>query len=116
MYKVYPYSSVFAELISSYITNRRKEGFLFDNPAYWLYRFDQFSVENKVKEAILTKELFDAWGMIQPTETKTTQRNRLSALKGFSLYLNAIGIESYVFFYRRKLIGNITFYSYRIQI
>lgn len=96
MYKVYPYSSVFAELISSYVTNRTKEGFLFDNLAYWLYRFDQFSAENKVKEAILTKELFDAWGMIQPTETKTTQRNRLSALKGFSLYLNAIGIESYV--------------------
>ena len=58
MYKVYPYSSVFAELISSYITNRRKEGFLFDNPAYWLYRFDQFSVENKVKEESKKDEIF----------------------------------------------------------
>ena len=43
MHKEYPYSSVFADLIKDYITSRREAGFMYDNPAYWLYRFDRYS-------------------------------------------------------------------------
>lgn len=96
MHKGYEYSSVFAELISSYISDRRKAGFMFDNPAYWLFRFDQFCVYCKITDPILTKELFDSWSIISPTETKTTQNNRLTALRCFSIYLNTMGNRSYV--------------------
>lgn len=96
MHKVYEYSSCFAELITSYISGRRDAGFMFDNPAYWLYRFDQFCVKISVKEPLLTKPLFDSWSVISSTETKTTQNNRLTALRCFSIYLNTIGICSYI--------------------
>ncbi len=96
MHKGYEYSSVFAKLISSYISDRRKAGFMFDNPAYWLFRFDQFCVYCKINDPILTKELFDSWSIISPTETKTPQNNRLTALRCFSIYLNTMGICSYV--------------------
>lgn len=96
MHKSYNYSSCFAQYITSYISNRRSLGYLFDNPAYWLYRFDQFCEVNKVDTPTLSKELFDAWASINENETKTTQCNRLTALKCFSIYLNSKGIKSYV--------------------
>lgn len=96
MLKDYKYASVFAELISSYISDRRKAGFMFDNPAYWLFRFDQFCVRCMITIPNLTKEVFDSWSIISPAETKTTQNNRLTALRCFSVYLNTMGIHSYV--------------------
>ena len=96
MHKHYEYSSVFADFIASYISERRNAGFMFDNPAYWLYRFDQFCVDSRITEPFLTKELFDSWSILSPTETKTTQNNRLTSLRCFGVYLNTIGIYSYV--------------------
>lgn len=40
MHKDFNYSSIFADLISAYIQARREAGFMFGNPAYWLFRFD----------------------------------------------------------------------------
>ena len=71
-------------------------GFKYDNPAYWLKRFDQFCTYKGVTEPEITKELYDEWSNRFDTETKTTQNNRLQAVKGFSNYLNARGICSYI--------------------
>lgn len=96
MHKFYEYTSVFAKLIQDYISVHRNAGFEFDNPAYWLYRFDQYCFEHDVCEAVLTKSLYDKWSIKHDTETKTTQNNRLQALRGFSVYLNTLGNQSYV--------------------
>lgn len=96
MHKYYEYMSVFSEYINDYVLAHREAGFQFDNPAYWLYRFDQFCCIECINEATVTKALYDKWSNKQATETKTTQNNRLQALRGFSLYLNMLGIQSYV--------------------
>lgn len=96
MHKDYLYTSVFADLIKDYITSRREAGFMYDNPAYWLYRFDQFCFDEKLSEATVTKTLYQAWAAKTDTETKTTQNNRLQALRNFCIYLNTIGITAYV--------------------
>lgn len=96
MHKNYEYKSFFSRSITDYISSRRKAGFLFDNPAYWLYRFDQFCCSNKIQERAISKQLFDAWASKNELETKTTQRNRLEALRNFSIYLNTVGIPSYI--------------------
>ncbi|MCR5746284.1 MAG: tyrosine-type recombinase/integrase [Lachnospiraceae bacterium] len=96
MHKEYEYKSVFAKRITNYILTRREAGFMFDNPAYWLFRFDRFCYGNKVKEEFVSKQLFDLWASRTSMESKTTQRNRLEALKNFSVYLNSIGIPSYI--------------------
>lgn len=56
MHKVYEYNSCFSELITQYISERRNAGFMFDNPAYWLYRFDQYCSDNKIQEASISKK------------------------------------------------------------
>lgn len=96
MHKVYHYMSVFANLLTDYITAKREAGFMYDNPAYWLYRFDQFCIAQKVSEAVVTKPLFDAWAVRSDKETKTTQNNRLQALRNFCVYLNTMGIIAYI--------------------
>lgn len=96
MHKDYPYSSVFANLMNDYITARREAGFKYDNPAYWLYRFDQFCTNENIRDAVITKTLYDSWASKSDTESKTTQCNRIQALKNFSIYLNTLGKSSYV--------------------
>lgn len=96
MHKVYEYNSCFSELITQYISERRNAGFMFDNPAYWLYRFDQYCSDNKIQEASISKKLYQEWASLSDLKTKVTQNNRLQALRGFSVYLNAIGISSYI--------------------
>ena len=96
MHKKYVYSSVFANLLNDYISAHREAGFMYDNPAYWLYRFDQYCAKKQVKEAIITKPLFEAWASKSDSETKTTQNNRLQAVRNFSVYLNTLGISGYI--------------------
>lgn len=96
MHKVYEYSSCFAPLISQYISERRDAGFMFDNPAYWLYRFDRYCSDHKVNDVSISKKLYLEWASVSDSETKVTQNNRLQALRGFSVYLNSIGIISYI--------------------
>ena len=96
MHKKYNYSSVFSTHLNEYISSRRELGFKYDNPAYWLYRFDQFCVQKQTKEMQISKSLYDEWASKSDNETKTTQNNRLQAVRNFSKYLNTIGIKSYV--------------------
>lgn len=96
MHKNYEYKSVFSGSIMDYISSRREAGFLFDNPAYWLYRFDQFCCSSKIQERSISKQLFETWALKNESETKTTQYSRLEALKNFSIYLNTVGIASYI--------------------
>ena len=96
MHKEYEYKSVFAKTIDEYIRSRREAGFMFDNPAYWLSRFDRFCCDNEAREDSVSKQLFDSWASKTPLESKTTQCNRLEALKNFCVYLNSVGIPSYV--------------------
>ena len=96
MYKNYMYESVFAELLHEYIAARREAGFQYNNPAYHLYRFDQHCKKLEIREPVITKELYDKWSFRFDKESKTSQNNRLQALRGFSSYLNTMGIESYI--------------------
>lgn len=96
MHKTYNYKSCFAKSIKSYISTKRSVGYLFDNPAYWLYRFDQFCDKYKISTSGISRKLFNDWASSIPHETKITQNNRLTALRCFSIYLNSRGVNSYV--------------------
>ena len=67
---------------------RTYEGFLRD--------FCRFCRENYPEEDRVTMELVHAWALMRPTESQSGFRRRLSPLREFGKYLNAIGIESYI--------------------
>ena len=58
--------------------------------------FDQHCKKLEIREPVITKELYDKWSFRFDKESKTSQNNRLQALRGFSSYLNTMGIESYI--------------------
>lgn len=62
----------------------------------FLRDFSRFCRANYPLEDKLTMELVLAWGTRRPTESQSGFRRRLSPLREFGKYLNAIGIESYV--------------------
>jgi hypothetical protein len=92
MHKEYVYSSVFAGYLNDFISARRKSGYLYDNGAYWLYRFDRFCADAQVSDPCITKALYEKWAVKSDMETKTTQSNRLQPVRCFSEYLNTLGI------------------------
>ena len=90
--KISMFSSFIEEMIEFKVSlgfaRRSYEGFLNDFSRFCLLKFPN--------ESILTKELALSWGVMRPTETRSGFRRRLSSLREFGKYLNAIGIESYV--------------------
>lgn len=70
MYKNYTYESVLAELLNEYIAVRRKAELQYDNPAYCLYRFNQYCKKLEIREPALTKELYDKWSFRFDKESK----------------------------------------------
>ncbi|MDD4369893.1 MAG: tyrosine-type recombinase/integrase [Anaerostipes sp.] len=96
MCKDYFYSSIFSSYITDYIHQRRLSGFSFTTAPYWLSRFDRYCVLVNVTKPAVTKELFDSWSVKSKTENKTTQSSRIDAVRGFCIYLNAMGIASYI--------------------
>lgn len=67
---------------------RTYEGFLND--------FSKFCSETYPKQEYLTEKLTLTWCIRRSTESQTGFRRRISALREFGKYLNAIGIESYI--------------------
>lgn len=92
----YTFSSVFAQHLTDYINQKRALGFSFNLQTYWLYRFDKYCLD--INHSILTvnKELIDNWMKSVPDDSKHSKSSRLSAIKGFLIYLNTLGIEHYI--------------------
>lgn len=96
MIKEYSYASIFASHIEKFICSKRSAGFSYNNPAYWLHHFDRFCCNNEVAEEGISKLLFDTYAAAFPNESNTTKNNRLSSVRTFSVYLNSVGIQSYI--------------------
>lgn len=87
---------IYAELITQYIDYKRAMGYKMTDTEERLRRFDRLSIDRNEASIGITKELFDAWSQPYPMESECNRYGRISLLKGFSLYLQLLGYESYV--------------------
>lgn len=88
--------SCFGGYITDYIKYKVENGYSESSFAR-LYMFDQFLADLKYENGDeLTREIIDEWDRIKATESKTTQNKRISVVRCFCRYLNAIGIKAYV--------------------
>lgn len=88
-------SSRFGRHITDYIAYRIASGFAevsYDR----LYDFDRFLSTNNYDSDGLTKEVIDLWDARRENESRTSQGKRISVVRGFCQYLNALGIKSFV--------------------
>lgn len=87
-------SSILAPYIKEYIELKRTFGFKYNPETQILNRFDRFCADNKLATPSISAQLLEMWGKPQIGENETTQQLRIRVVRGFSLYMNRIGLQA----------------------
>ena len=96
MNRNYIYRSSFAPYIEGLIRQKRSDGFRYEYEAYILKTFDDFCVNNDFNAAEITRELVMKWAIQRETEGINYRNQRVSFVRQLSLYMNSLGILSYI--------------------
>jgi integrase/recombinase XerD len=105
------YAGIFADLLTEFVTFKHAMGFKYASEAAELRRFARLSTAFPLEQAILTRELVDAWSAQRPMEGTRTQSRRIYVLRQFALFLNTMGHEA-VIPVPAKPTGHYTFVPY----
>ena len=92
----YRYESVFAPFIEGLILEKKSCGFIYDYESYILKKFDELCIANGYNETLITREIALEWAVQRKTESVNYRNQRVSFLKQLSLYMNSVGISSYI--------------------
>lgn len=92
----YEFSSVFAEEIQNYISDKSVAGFDGEHIRRSLISFDRFCVEQELKEPVFTTFHASRWLERKESEAHTTHYSRINTSKHFLRYLNVKGYDVYV--------------------
>lgn len=95
-YRDYQYQSVLAPYIKDYIAQMRALGFIYNAKGYQLHRFDKYWMDKGFDDTSITIERLEGWLKALPQESKSSHSSRISAVRSLCIYLNALGIKSYV--------------------
>lgn len=90
------YRSVFSSYIAGLIIQKKACGYAYDYEAYLLKKFDDFCVINDYTDAAITREIAMEWAIQRDTESANSRNQRVSFLRQLSLYMNSMGVESYI--------------------
>lgn len=91
----YHFKSCLKSDLEKYIDQRVKDGFS-ESSFNWLLTFDRFIYEKGYCQSYLSKEIINEWLVKHSTETNSTFSKRISTLRNFCIYLNSIGIDTYI--------------------
>lgn len=89
------YRGIYAPYLMQYIKFKRSLGYKFC-AEYTFLLFDRFTVNEGVTVVGLTKDQADKWGQIRPNESSQTRYHRVALVCQFSVFLNGLGITSYI--------------------
>lgn len=92
----YDYKSSFGCHIKNLIDLKRKNGFIYDSEAYQLKKFDEFCITVGERGPGISRELVMKWGTLRNTESRAYLSRRIAAVRQLCIYMNSIGINSYV--------------------
>ena len=95
-FRSYTYTSALAPYIEGFISEKRSFGYFFNGASYQLFRLDQYWKDHKYDDPCMTFEMLNEWLCAKPGEGKTGHRQRVCAARQLSIYMNTLGIPSYV--------------------
>ncbi len=96
MSKEYVFVSELGAHISDFIAQKRSSGFLYDYEACVLKAFDTFYATNEYQDGAITKSIMDDWNRRFILVSNGTRAQMVSFVRLFSVYLNSLGIKSYI--------------------
>lgn len=91
-----PFTSVLATDIQGFLDMKRSLGYKYDVEEYLLHVFDRYWNESNGSNPIITMDSLTEWVKQRTTECKSTQSQRISIVRQFTLYMNGIDKVSYV--------------------
>ena len=92
----YSYHSVFAKYIEGLILQKKECGYVYDTESYTMKRFDEFCSDNGYSDALITRDIAMKWALQRDTEGVNYRNHRVSVLRQLSIYMNSMGISSYI--------------------
>ena len=90
------FDSALSPYIQGFLDQKRALGFKYITEEYILRSFDRYWCEKNGRMAVITQESLEGWRKRRETEGITSQSIRISTVRQLSLYMNSIGIESFV--------------------
>jgi integrase/recombinase XerD len=96
----------YKELLESFIQQKRVLGYTYDTTRYHLYLFSHCTLNFKIENKTLSKELVLSWTARRKNESVNTWEHRASDLRQFALYLQNKGYDVYYPQKGRKLRRN----------
>lgn len=92
----YNYESTFAPYIEGLIKQKKADGFIYDYQSYILKSLDLFCINNEYREPLITRDIAMKWALQRDTESVNYRNQRVSFLRQLSIYMNSMGISSYI--------------------
>ena len=82
--------------IDGLIQQKRTDGFVYLSEEYHLKKLDEFCALQLPDEAPITKDFAHEWTKLKPSESETSRRSRVNALRQLGLYMLSLGRDVYV--------------------
>jgi len=96
MTKTYSYISIIAPYINDFIAEKRSLGYIYDSEAYILKHFDNYCIDNRLNDIIITKQFLTLWMTRRSSENASYQTKRISIVRGLLLFMNVSGVSTYI--------------------
>ncbi len=91
-----PFVGEFKELLEDFIKHKRSLGFKYDTERDNFRRFSEYTLNHKVENNCLDRELVLGWTARRKNESVKTWEHRSSNTRQFALYLQNKGYEAYM--------------------
>lgn len=85
-----------APWILSCIDVKRKSGYLYNNEALFLKRFDRFVIDNGFDTGHLGRDVVEAWMELKETESVNSRNYRVAAVRILGKHMQSFGQDAYV--------------------
>src|SRR5665648_23039 len=86
----------FKDLLRKFIEHKRALGYKYTTISENLRRFSIFTLNYKIENKVLTKEVVLGWTAKRKSEAIKTWAHRASDLRQFALYLQDLGYEAHI--------------------
>lgn len=90
------YGSCIAGWINDFILEKKSSGYRYDNEAKWMRMFDSYWHRHGYGQEGLSQENVSEWIEKRESEGMKCLASRISVIRQFSMYLNGLGIKSYI--------------------
>lgn len=90
------YKGVFAQFMNGYIHMKESCGFKILSTRWFFKEFDRFTIEKRLKEPVLDRDLIEAWAQTRENDCSRTLYKKYSQLAQLARYMNEQGVKAFI--------------------